>query len=220
MSMKIKRFEMVRGSYIEEIFGQSRMGYCMSDTLDFYDMEDLAKKGEYGGMTISFYDYDKGKIYQPFQRQKNVIYGKPLYAKNYFWFLQGDYKRRVITLFQYIPGQVPKKAAELPMAEIKFYNLRLVGENVCIISEEDECVCYYPKPFRFPMHPKENITVIGDEKVYLSRWVEEGWDDENNCAGQEYKYYEKVIVRDFQGNLLSETVGCLSQARDGSWWIS
>ena len=36
--MKLNRFEVVTGRYIEEILGQSHIGYAMSDTTDFYDM--------------------------------------------------------------------------------------------------------------------------------------------------------------------------------------
>ena len=35
--IKLNRFEVVSGKYIEEISGQSRIGYSMSDTTDFYD---------------------------------------------------------------------------------------------------------------------------------------------------------------------------------------
>ena len=62
--------------------------------------------------------------------------------------------------------------------------------------------------------------MISDGKVYLSAWVEEGWDDENDCVTEEYKYYEKVIVRDFKGNMLSETFGSLQKHSDGTWWIA
>ena len=50
--------------------------------------------------------------------------------------------------------------------------------------------------------------------------VEEGWDDENDCETEEYNYYEKVVERDFKGNLLSETLGSLQQHSDGTWWIA
>ncbi|MEG0292655.1 MAG: hypothetical protein RR495_07605 [Anaerovoracaceae bacterium] len=43
--VKFKRFEVVSGIYIEEIVGQSRIGYSMSDSMtDFYDMVELSKK--------------------------------------------------------------------------------------------------------------------------------------------------------------------------------
>lgn len=33
-------------------------------------------------------------------------------------------------------------------------------------------------------------------------------------------YYHKMIIKDYNGNLLSEETGALSQAADGTWWIS
>ena len=60
---------------------------------------------------------------------------------------------------------------------------------------------------------------IPEDTVYLETWVEEGWDAEKNCATDRYRYYDKLITRDFDGNLLSEEVGSLYQAPDGSWWI-
>ena len=53
--MKLNRFEVVSGKCIKEISGQSRIGYSMSDTTDFYDMDEWLKKGECQGATISFY---------------------------------------------------------------------------------------------------------------------------------------------------------------------
>ena len=28
-----------------------------------------------------------------------------------------------------------------------------------------------------------------------SKWIENGWDDFNDCASENYEYYEKVVVR-------------------------
>lgn len=72
----------------------------------------------------------------------------------------------------------------------------------------------------FPQLLLRVYVMIVDGKVYLSAWVEEGWDDDNNCATEEYKYYEKMIIKDFKGNVLSETIGSLQQHPDGTWWIS
>ena len=49
--------------------------------------------------------------------------------------------------------------------------------------------------------------MIADGKVSLSAWIEEGWDDENDYETEEYKYYEKVVVRDLKGNMLAENLG-------------
>ena len=85
--MKLNRFEVVTGRYIEEIPGQSRIGYAMSDTTDFYDMIEWSKRWV-SRFNYFFYDYNNGKVYEPFQKQRNVLYGTPVYLKKSFWFLQ------------------------------------------------------------------------------------------------------------------------------------
>lgn len=218
--LKFNRFENVSGTYIEEISGQTQIGYSMSDTTDFYDMIEWTKNGEYPGSVLSFYEYGSGKIYKPFQKQKNVLYGKPVYLKNYFWFLQGDYNTGKITLFRYLPNEMPEMITQLDISEVNPYNLCIIGEDINIISDDDELICYYPKKFRFSKGSNEGVSLIGDGKVYLSAWIEEGWDDKNDCAGENYKYYEKIIVRDFDGNILSDEIGCLQKRHDGIWWIA
>ena len=219
--MKINRFEVVSGRYIEEISGQFRIGYSMSDTTDFYDMIEWLEEGGYQGSTISFYDYDSGKVYEPFPKQRNVLYGTPVYLKNSFWFLQGDFNSGEITLYKYFPDKIPERIVQFNVADVNLYNLRIIGADaVYVTSEDDEFVSYYPESFRFSKGPNESVCMIADGRVYLSAWVEEGWDDENDCETEEYKYYDKVIVRDFKGNMLSETLGSLQQHTDGTWWIA
>ena len=59
-----------------------------------------------------------------------------------------------------------------------------------------------------------------DGKIYIEKWIEEGWDEEADRATDQYNYYDKVIVKDYGGNILSEEVGGLYQAADGTWWIA
>lgn len=219
--MKLNRFEVVSGRYIEEISGQSRIGYSMSDTIDFYDMVEWLEKGGYPGSTISFYDYDNGKVYEPFPKQRNVLYGPPVYLKSSFWFLQGDFNSGEITLYKYLPDRIPELIVQFNIADVNLYNLCVIGEDdVYVTSEDDEFISYYPESFSFSKEPNEHVCMIADGKVYLSAWIEEGWDDENDCETEEYKYYDKVIVRDFKGNMLSEMLGSLQQHADGTWWIA
>ena len=218
--MEFNRFEVVTGACIEEISGQSRFGFSMSDTTDFYDMTELMENDGYKGSTIAFYDYETGKVYEPFAKERNVIYGDPVFLHERFWFLRGDYNSGKITLLKYCPGEEPEAVTQLNIEDVDAYNLCIVGEDVHIVGGDDEVVCYYPEQFRFAKEDDGGVILITDGKVYISAWVEEGWDDENDCATEDYKYYEKIIVRDFEGNLISEEIGCLEQRPDGSWWIS
>lgn len=168
---------------------------------------------------ISFYDYENGKVIQPFKCQKNVLYGKPVFLNNYFYFLQGDYNKGIMTLYKYLPDKLLETVTELNIKKINTYNLCIIGEDVHIISQDEELVCYYPRRFHFKMDPQENVLTIDDNKVYLSKWIENGWDDFNDCASENYEYYEKVVVRDFKGHKISEEKGCLQRHND-TWWIS
>lgn len=218
--MKLNRFETVSGTHIEPISGQSRIGYSLNDFMDFYDIIEHSKKGDYHGSVISFYDYGNGKIYEPFPKQRNISYGQPVYSNHCFWFLQGDYNQGIYTLYRYLPGEIPQMITQLNIADVNPYNLRIIGVGVHIINEDDDFICYYPEHFRFTKASNESVMLIANGKIYLSAWIEEGWDTENDCTSEEYKYYEKVIIRDFNGNILSEELGSLNQCSDGSWWIS
>ena len=90
-----------------------------------------------------------------------------------------------------------------------------------VVSQDAEnATCYYPESFSVPLTPHQTVVLIEDDHVYLEEWIEEGWDDENDCAGENYRFYNKVIVKDFGGNTLSEQVGSITQAPDGSYWLA
>lgn len=208
------------GKCVESIVGQPNIGYSISDFTDFYDMVELSKQGGYAGSTITFYDWNTGRVYKPFPKEKNVLYGKPIFSKGYLWFLQGDFAKGIYTLFRYLLDTEPEQIIQLDIKDVDPYNLRLIGEEIHITSEDDHIICYYPEKFKFHKESHEGLIMITGNKVYLSEWVEEGWDDKNDCATDEYNYYEKIIVRDFAGTKLSEEVGSLEQRPDGTWWIS
>lgn len=218
--VKFNRFKEISGSYVSEITGQSRLGYSISDTVDFYDMIEWSKRGDYRGSIILFYDYDNREIYKPFKQQKNVLYGSPVFLKESYWFLQGDFNKKKITLFRYLPDNTPEMITQLDTDKVELNNLRITGEDIHITSEDDDFKCYYPLEFGFAKDIHEGVDFIADGKVYMSSWVEEGWDTDSNCPTENYEYYDKMVVRDFSGNLISEERGSLFQRDDGSWWIA
>lgn len=214
-----KRFEKITGSYIETISGQQRFAFSHSDAVDFYDLPERLQSGSYSGSVLRFHDLATGKVYQPFDKQQNVLYGNPVCLKGRYYFLQGDFNRGVIRLYQCVPDRFLQQLTELPIDKINLYNLHIIGEAAHIVSQDEQLVCYYPQKFSFPLGSSESAIWIEEDKVYLEAWVEEGWDAEKDCATDRYRYYDKLIIRDFDGNLLSEEVGSLYQAPDGSWWL-
>ncbi len=217
----IKRFKEVNGLYIEKIYGQDRLAFAMSDTSDLYDLVEYAQCGGYQGSVIKFYDFENGNVYTPFEKKRDVIYSKPAYVDGFYYFLQADYGQGKVTLYKYLPEEVLEAVAEFGTDEVDLYNLQIVGEKVHVISQNGEVFkCYYPEKISFPLEGSETVELLTDDRVYIEKWIEEGWDEENNCATDEYKYYDKVLIKDHAGNTLSEEVGSIYQASDGTYWLA
>lgn len=175
----IKKFNRIKGRATEEIYGQDRFGYSQSGFEDMYDLIQWSRQGGHQGSELLFYDFYTGKVYKPFDKKRNVIYGRPVYTEGFLYFLQGDYDQRRVILYRYMPEKIS-----------------------------------------FPLGEKESVIFIEDGKVYLEEWVEEGWDEEADCATAAYKYYNQSIVKDFEGRTISKEIGCLNQDVNGGWWIS
>ena len=216
----VRRFKEVNGKYIEKIYGQDRLAFAMSDNEDLYDLIAWSERGGYQGAVLYFYDFETGDVYQPFEKKRNVVYSRPEFADGYYYFLQGDYDAKTVVLYRYFPDDLLAPVVTLPLDDVDLYNLRIVRNPVHIISQNEALRCYYPEAFSFPLEPNETVCFIEDGRVYIEAWIEEGWDDENDRATDEYNYYHKVVVKDFHGNLISEEIGALGQAADGTWWMS
>ena len=216
----IRKFKRITGNAIEKIYGQDRLGYAVSDFEDFYDLIAWSKRGGYQGEVLYFYDFETGEVYQPFEKKRNVVYGQPRFADGFYYFLRGDYDENRLILYRFSPGETVESVVELKLNEVELYNLQIIGNPVHIISQDGEFRCYYPEKFSFALQPNESVCLIENDRVYIEAWVEEGWDDQKDCATEEYRYYHRVLVRDFRGELISEELGALHQAGDGSWWVS
>ena len=216
----IRRFDGVLGQYIEMIPGQDRLAFGMTDTNDIYDLVAWSKLGGYQGSVVLFHDLTDGRVHRPFEKRRDVVYANPVYADGWYYILCGDYANRSITLYRWRPDAAPEVVVRLSADDVELYNLRLIGNPVHIVSQRDRFECYWPQRISLPLDGHESVTLIEDGRVYVERWVEEGWDDENGRATDEYRYYNRVIVRDFDGNTLSDAPGSLFQAPDGTWWIA
>lgn len=217
----LKRFEKTTGRYIEKIYGQERLAYAHTDSSDLFDLVEWAERGGYPGSVIMFYDFTNGKVYKPFRKKKNTAYANPAYSNGYYWILQGDYGKKKVTLFRYLPGERPEVVTEFDTDGVKLYNLQIIGDPVYVISQDMETAeCYYPVHFSIKKESNQSLTLIEENKAYLEEWVEEGWDEENDCASEDYRFYTRLVVKDWQDNELSRGVGAIFQSPDGSYWIS
>ncbi len=216
--MDIIRLPIVKGITPTLLDGTDRYAYGLSDFVDSWELEDYQEHGGYQGSVLYLYDLYENKTYVPFEKKRNVIYEKPLFYNGVIYFLQIDYDNQKVNLYRVSPIVELEKVTDLSIDEINLYNLGLTGEEVHITSQDEHFVCYYPESFQVKLEPNEGVLCIVDDKIYIDAWIEEGI--ENDEITDDYCYYEKLIIKDKEGNLISEEVGALTQFPDGMWRIS
>ena len=104
----IRVFDEVAGRYIRPVEGQERYGYGREAHEDFYDMKDMPAESRRGDV-LAFYDFETGEVFTPFPKEKDVLFGDPVYHEGLFYFLRGDFAAGTITLQKYAPGKQPEQ---------------------------------------------------------------------------------------------------------------
>ncbi|MBQ6755770.1 MAG: hypothetical protein IJP43_02310 [Oscillospiraceae bacterium] len=216
--MKLFRIKSPNGSAFDPIRGQTRYFYHKSGYEDFYDMPEILKNGAYKGAVITFFDTETGEIDCPFEKTKNVLFSNPIIINGVIYLLRGDFNANKVFLLKYSFGSEPECIYEMSLDGVELYNLSLCGYPVHIVSQHDKLISYYPERFEIPLEPNESLEFIENGRIYLSAWFEDGV--EGGAMGEDYRYYNKFRVRDFDGYLLSEESGCLDLYPDGKWRIT
>ena len=214
----VNEFSEINAGYVDQINGQTRFGYYLSDHENFFEIPDIIEYyGAYKGSIIKFYDFETGKVYTPFELEENVLYASPIYLDNSYYFLQADFTKKIVNIYSYYPEIYLDRIAEFKMEELNLYNLRLMGESLHLISHDEKLNLYYPYRKTINLEANESAMFIKEDKVYISAWIGEGWDDEKRMAGPNYEYYNKMIIKDMEGNTIDERKGELFQHIDGTW---
>lgn len=216
--MNIIRMPIINGITPTLLKGTDRYAYGLSDFENAWDLEDWQENGGYQGSVLYLYDLYENKIYIPFEKRKNVLYQEPLFYNDMIYFLQIDYDNQKINLYHLSSSKPLEKVTDFSISEVNLYNLGLTGEKVHITSQDDSFISYYPERFEIKLEPNESVICIADGKIYINAWIEEGV--ENDEITNNYSYYEKILIKDKEGKLLSEEVGSLTQFPDGKWRIS
>lgn len=92
------------------------------------------------------------------------------------------------------------------------------GYEFHICSSSDSFISYYPRNFSIDMKPDQSVLYVDKDRLYINQWIEEGL--EGDTITTDYKYYEKLLILDLDGNQISERKGSLSQYLNGKWYLS
>ncbi|WP_414053219.1 hypothetical protein ACMGE6_06675 [Macrococcus equi] len=214
-----KRFPVVDSTYIEDINGQSRFGYGIREWLDLNDAKEIFNnEGYFIGMTLRFFDFVSGETFEPFPVTRNIAYGNVVFHDELFYFLQADFGSNVINLISYYPDQETNVVTTLDMNVMDLDKLKIIGNGVHVVNQKEDFVCYYPESFALQLEDEETVVMMDEDKLYINQWIEEEIDTGDEFP--KYNYYDKLVIKNFEGESLSEEIGYLQQHKDGKWWIS
>ena len=216
--MDIIRLPIIKGITPTLLDGTDRYAYALSDYADAWDLKDYQENGGYQGSILYLHDLYENKVYLPFEKKRNVIYQTPLFYDGNIYFLQIDYDDQKINLYCFSINKELEKVTELSIDEVNLYNIGLTGEGVHITSQDYTFKCYYPEKFEIKIEANESVICIDEDRIYINAWIEEGV--VNDEITNDYSYYDKLLVKDKKGNLISEEVGALTKFPDGKWRIS
>lgn len=103
---------------------------------------------------------------------------------------------------------------ELPLAAVRdCYNLRLHTAPLCLTRQGGEGAfeIVWPEKVCFAMDPHESFFLRDGDRLYFSKWYEEGDD-------ADYRYWEETVVRDLKGDLVEVLSGDLQVMPNGEVW--
>ncbi|MDO5734781.1 MAG: hypothetical protein Q4P08_06620 [Eubacteriales bacterium] len=212
--MKIHEFEVISGSHLAEIPNQARFFYQKSSWESLQQAYEQFQAADYPGNLLRFYDIESMELFSPFELEQAVSYGEPVYQSGKIYVPKADFRRGTVAILEYEFGAASRVFYERDIKDTQLENLYLVADPLCLISQTENLCCYYPREFSIALGEEESFRFFNDKEIYLSKWIEEELIKDSEIV--DYKYYEKLIVRDFEGKVLSERAGCLQ--RIGQKW--
>ena len=204
--------------FLEPLPGAGRDWYCgiSRDQGDLYEAEEIFRAGE-GPVSnrMVLVRYPEGEVFCPVPDREGTYIDSPLYLKGTIFFLAVDFPESVIRIHAFDAFSLQDRVIrEMDLRSVRnCYNLMLHAEPLCLTRQGDEDVfeILWPERTSFPLAPHESFFLREGDRLFFSRWQEEG-------EGRSYRYWEETIVRDLEGQVLEVLPGDVMRMPDGSLW--
>ena len=217
--MEIKKIKGALPYGFSNIEGTDRWIYQVDTTVDFYDNNMLAQIGtDLPGSEILFISFPEGKIYKPFEREKGIYYDKPAYFNGRLFFIKVDFNKREVFLLKYFEEEnTCQELFTAAIDDIDLYNLNLAKSPIMLYSQGQSVEIYYPQRLSLKKEANESFIMRKDDDFYFYSWVEEGL-ERSGSLGEDYKYYEEIIIKDKNSKVLKKEKGNIFQMPNGDYW--
>ena len=184
---------------------------------DLYEAEELWRAGkEVRGNRLLLIRFPEGTIYEPAAPEAGACLSEPVFFEGGICFLRVDFPAGRITILRFDCSRLTADtAAELPLAAARdCYNLGLDVSPLTLRRQGGTDGLFeilWPEKLAFPLGEHESFFLREGEKLFFSRWHEEG-------EGEDYRYWEETVVRDLKGKITEVLPGDLQVMPNGEVW--
>lgn len=218
--MEIKKINGLYGFALEKFSTNPTWYFQNTEISDFYDLNMMKITGDLKGSEIVFISYPEEKVIKPFEKEMGVYYNKPLYLEGKIYFIRVDFNDDKVEVLGLDPKS--EKVEEIfssSLKDVDLYNLGLSKYPLMLLSQDDsELKVYYPESIIIKKDPTESFLYKLYDKYYFSSWGESGV-LQNGILGSDYEYFEDLVIKDKDGNILSKERGSIEEVEDGIFWI-
>ncbi len=184
---------------------------------DLYEAEELFIKGHpIKGRMLCLVHYPDGAVYEPVPKKEGCYCEKPVYYDESIYILNVDFPGDLIQILRFgCADHITEIHAELPLSSVKdCYNLSLQISPLTLSRQcvgENEFEVIWPERTVFKMDDHDSFFLRDGEKLFFSRWHEEG-------EGEDYRYFEEIVIKDLAGNVIETLPGDVMLMPDGELW--
>ena len=205
-------------SYIEPVpVGTAEWYYGIScEHGDLYEAEEIWQDGyPLEGNSICLVHYPDGEVFWPVPKEAGTYTEKPVFLDGRIYLLNVDFRAGEIRIFGWDCRRHETELVQaLPLDTVRnCYNLQLHVAPLTLTRQGDEDVfeIIWPEKASFDMEQHESFFLRDGEKLYFSKWYEEG-------DGADYRYWEETVIRDLDGNVLETLEGDVLVMPGGEKW--
>lgn len=230
--MTIKRFDQINGADLEQVDGQGRYYYyCRIVQLDPEDAIDEQLVHElYSGEKpeiehLYFYDTETGQRYEPIPAKENVYFDYEVkWCNGWLYFYLADFDEHQLRVYRYLPEKKLELVYEFPITEEILHTTMVLGDDqVYLMIEKNrsddikdltaDLEFYSPQKFTVTQEDDEFLCFIHDDQLYFTKELDAESETDLDPKSE-------IVVKDFNGKVVKQELGDLTQDANGDWWIS
>ena len=184
---------------------------------DLYEAEERFRAGEkVRGGRLLLIRYPEGAVWEPLPPKEGVCLSAPVWQEGGVYFLRVDFPAGCMEILRFdCLAYTLGVTAALPLTAARdCYNLGLDVFPLTLRRQGGADGLFeilWPEKLAFPLGEHESFFLREGEKLFFSRWHEEG-------EGEDYRYWEETVVRDLKGKITEVLPGDLQVMPNGEVW--